>query len=359
MVGADTVSLREFAQALGRAADHLSGVESWLLSAGTSLAWMGADREQALGWLRGDGRRLLGDVAGRVREASSDLIRQADEQDRASGTGGTFAGVGGGPAAPQERNKFWFWEDGFAWPWGDTADLQDDIPIDDGQFTLDNVDQENFPDCQAVSALGVLGRQDPDYFQDRIKRVGPEKYEVTLYDANGKPKVYTVEGDVPRGGVRAKDGNQSWMTLYEAALIQAGVLHKDGSYGDSAGMGVYQAVLGVSGDRSWVGKQGYPGFEGVQQAVASGRSAIVGTVERAISDESARAAGVEPLQIVENHAYMVDSVNSDGTITLVNPWGPESRYAGDHGSHRLTVTQAQYRLYFDQCVISPPRTTWK
>ena len=86
---------------------------------------------------------------------------------------------------------------------------------------------------------------------------------------------------------------------------------------------------------------------------------ILGSVKHPVSDAYARSQGVEPLQIVELHAYMVEGVNDNGTVTLVNPWGSQGGYSGDEGAHRITITEKQYQLYFNQAYQAADRSTWK
>lgn len=83
------------------------------------------------------------------------------------------------------------------------------------------------------------------------------------------------------------------------------------------------------------------------------------SVKDPVSDAYARSQGVEPLQIVELHAYMVEGVNDNGTVTLVNPWGSQAGYSGDEGAHRITITEKQYQLYFNQAYQAADRSTWK
>ncbi|SLM89509.1 hypothetical protein FM110_03760 [Brachybacterium nesterenkovii] len=330
------------------------------------MTWQGPDadafRAAVRGRIGGRGRAVAEDLSARAQE----LDRDAQEQEEASdgGDGASADGTDGGPENPEERNKFWWFEDGFAPFWGKTADLQDDIPLGREVYTFDNVDQEDIGNCLALAYLATIAKQDPEFIQNHIKRVDKEKHEVILYDSAGNPTTYTVTGDVLRTGVRGQDGNQNWMTIYEAALIQAGLLDENGEYASQrGGTSFAQAVTGSSGTVRWDGggyDQSRPSFEQFAQEITSGQPTILGTRSMAGSDDLARSQGVEPLQLVENHAYMVDSVNDDGTITIVNPWG-----AGDldgkneDGAHRMTITKEQYQLYFDAVYSAKKPSEWK
>src|SRR5699024_11283260 len=71
---------------------------------------------------------------------------------------------------------------------------------------------------------------------------------------------------------------------------------------------------------------------------------------------SRSANGVE---IVEQHAYTVESVNPDGSLTLVNPWGEGSDYEPDEGAHRITVSQDEFDHLFDGVVIADAPGDWE
>ena len=351
LIGADVAQLRELGARLSSAAEQLEGLRA-LVTSGARVPWPGPDGDAFRNHTISLAGVHLSSVATRLRDAGRNLLTQANQQEQASAVDGI--------SDPGERNPFWFWEDGFAPFWGDTADLQDNIPLDDEQFTLDNVDQENHDNCVTVSALGVMGELDPEYFQEHIEQIGPEHYEVTLYDSQGNPVVYTVQGDVPRGGVRGQDGNQSWITLYEAALIQHGVLTEDGGYnGTGTAVQVFQAVTGTPGSRVFPGESDYPSFAELQEMAETGQPVVLGTIDNELPDSTAEAYGAEPIQLVENHAYMVDSVNPDGTINLINPWGSEGSYAEESGTHLITIDRDQYYLYFDGAYLPGDHADWR
>lgn len=362
--GADTEALRQLSQRMTTDGRRLAELVEQLAAAAEQVDWQGSDadafRAAVRGRVDGAGRAGAEDLAARAEA----LDGHAQEQDDASdGDGGS--GTGGGPENPEERNKFWWFQDGHAPPWGKTADLQDDIPLGSEVYTLDNVDQEDIGNCLTLAYLATIAKQDPGFIQRHIKRIDKEKYEVILYDEYGNAKTYTVTGDVLRTGVRGQDGNQSWMTIYEAALIQAGLLTEDGEYASSTGgVRFAQAITGSNGTVRWDGggfDQTRPSFEQLAQEVRSGQPTILGTRSMVVSDDLARSQGVEPLQLVENHAYMVDTVNDDGTITIVNPWGTDDLGDGksENGAHRMRITQEQYQLYFNAVYSAKKPSEWK
>lgn len=361
MVGADVAELRQLSTQMSKTSELFGKTASAISATLSRSAWQGPDaRAFRDAWNRHLHSSLVR-ASEHLSSASKELTHQADEQERASSQGGVIgAGASGGtdPGTwPWEDGGYWPWDDGWRWPWEDSAPVDDDIPLDEGQFTNDNTGQRSFPDCVVISALAEMGVDDT-YLLDHIRQLDDGTYEVTLYDDRGNPVTYTVQ-DVDGGGVRGPDGSQTWMTLYEDALIQHGMLNDDGTYANGA-VKVFQAVTGAPGTRTFDGDEGYPSFADVQQAAQNGTPLVVGTNSGALTDQDARDAGVEPLQIAENHAYMVESVNPDGSVTLVNPWGPGSPgYGGDAGGHRLTVTAEQYDFYFHSAYAPAARSDWK
>lgn len=360
--GADTAEVRALSARSRAAGERLGEIIEAIGAAAASVAWTGPDadafRQAVRTSVDGQGWACVQDLADRAHE----LEAQADEQDSASEPDGA-SGESGQPR-PEEHNKFWWWQDGYAPLWGGNADLQDDIPLDDPAFTLDNVNQEDIGDCMALALMATIARQDPHYMQQHITRLDKERYQVILYDGYGNPKTYIVTGDVLRGGVRGQDCNQNWMTIYEAALIQAGLLDSKGDYAS----GVYaddfvQAITGAKGTTRWTGGgygQTMPTYESLVAQIQSGQPTSLGTPTTSVTDDYARQLGIQPLALVENHAYMVDCVNPDGTITIVNPWGDEKYPDPDkNGTHRMTITREQYELYFNAVYQAPTSDKWK
>lgn len=358
MFGADVQELRQLSQHVTRTGEKFDRAARDLTSALARSAWQGHDAQAFHDDWNGHLRASLVQAGVRLKEAGQSLVHQADEQERASSEGGSWSGGSTG-AGSGDATITWPWEDDWKWPWEDdrtTVPVEGDIPLDQGQFTNDNTGQRSYPDCVVVSALAEMGVDDA-YLREHIVQNDDGTYTVTLFDGDGNPVEYTIES-VGDGGVRGPDGSQTWMTLYEEALIQHGMLNEDGTYADGA-VKVFQAVTGAEGTRTFDGDDGYPSFATVAQAAEDGTPLVVGTTPEAISDADARAAGVVPLQIVENHAYMVSSVNPDGTVTLTNPWGSSAGYSDDTGTHHITISAEQYDLYFHSAYAPAPREDWQ
>ena len=71
------------------------------------------------------------------------------------------------------------------------------------------------------------------------------------------------------------------------------------------------------------------------------------------------ARSANGVEIVEQHAYTVESVNPDGSLTLVNPWGEGSDYEPQDGAHRITVSQDEFDHLFDGVVIADAPEDWE
>ncbi|MGP9706772.1 hypothetical protein [Brachybacterium sp. AOP24-D1-21] len=294
---------------------------------------------------------LLSAVA-EISDRARTLEQQAEEQDGVSEPDGVS------PSSPEQvdgdENKPWVWQDGFAPLWGDTADLQNDIPLDEEAFTIDSINQEGKRNCVALSILASIAHTDPEFLADHVRRVGRERYEVDLY-IDGEWTTVEVSGEVARDGVRGPDGNQNWATIYEQALIQEGVLGEEGGYSSNSGAArVLEAVTGSEprymDNDPWTHAKDMPSYENVVGSVADGEPVVLCTIDS--------STGPDGTQIVEQHAHTVESVNPDGTLTLVNPWGTNTSYDTTDGTHRITITEDEYRELFDGVVIGSPADEW-
>lgn len=349
--GADTEALRSHADAVKRAGGQLQGLGPSLVQVIASVEWVGGDAES----FREQGRQVLEQqlaaLTDRLTADGNELQAHAAEQDEASG-------AGEGPGAdPGDDNPFWPWQDGWSAPWSDKADIRDDIPLDEEQFGIEAMGQEGFPNCVTVSSLGTMAESDPQFFADRIRQIDDEHYEVELF-IDGEWKTVTVEDEVHQSGSR-DDGRQNWLTLYEQALIQEGILTEDGTYGRRGGaVDVFEAVTGAEGTRH-VGDPGE--FSGHEPAITfddaiaahqEGRAVVLGT------DNTSAVSSDGSIHLVEKHAYAIESVNPDGTITIVNPWGEDGNYRGEDGEYRVTVTREQFEGLFDSGYTSAPPEEW-
>jgi hypothetical protein len=349
-------------------------------------AWHGPDadafRQRWETW-----RGTAGSTAAALRADGEEVRTHAEQQEGASsaddasggseGSGGSGDGSAGGGAAdekgpedgPQVQSFFGGWADGGAWIWQKDRDLEDDIPLDDPDlYGLDSMNQAGVGNCQVVATLGALSEQDPEFIQEHIRRIDDETYEVTLYDENGDPVVYVVEDRLTnKDPMRGADGKQNWMSIYEDALIQHGTL-RDGTEtlagGEDPVPGDYKngyrpddlsaTITGERGDHFTLGTNHQDGVdtipsESLVDRIERGESVVLGT-----DDQNADFNGRD---VAENHAYVVESVNPDGTVTVVNPWGADGRYP-DGGGHRMDIPVDELHMHFDQAWTTPPSDRW-
>ncbi len=350
--GCDTESVRAHAERVAGAGFALEELTTRLGTSAAGVAWTGPDADLFRDRAESELNTALA-VADGLRRLARGLEGEADEQDHASAPEGG-AGAGSAGDVDGDSNKFWIWQDGWAAPWGSTADLQNDIPLDESEFTVDSINQEGKGNCVALASLAAVAHADPEFLAEHVRRVGRERYEVDLF-IDGEWKTVEVTGEVDKDGVRGADGNQSWATIYEQALIQEGVLDEDGGYSSNGqGASVIQAVTGGDLEYGYDGGaplQEMPHYRDVVRAAEAGHPVVLCT-----ENTSRSANGVE---IVEQHAYTVESVNPDGSLTLVNPWGEGSDYEPDEGAHRITVSQDEFDHLFDGVVIADAPGDWE
>lgn len=330
--------------------------------------WHGPDadgfRERWEAWLG-----TVRSTVAALRADGEEARTHAEEQDAASSADGAADGASGGGAAdergpedgPQVQSFIGGWSDGGAWFW--QKDLEDDIPLDDpAEYGLDSMNQAGVGNCMVVATLGALSEQDPEFIQEHIRRIDDETYEVTLYDENGDPVVYTVEDRLTnKDPLRGADGDQSWMSIYEDALIQHGTL-TDGT-GD-AGPGDYKSgyrpddlsatITGEKGNHYMLGTNHSNSADTVPNGTPIDRIERGETVVLGTDDHSADFGGRD---IAENHAYVIESVNPDGTVTVVNPWGADANYP-DGGGHRMDIPVDELHMHFDQAWTTPAGDRW-
>lgn len=355
LLGSDTEQLRGWADAARRGAERLEGR---LVDVGATISevtWEGPDADA----FRSDWSDLQGCMSTRLdglRAHADTADGHAEEQDAASIAEGGSAGSGSGPQGEDRPGLTWPWDDQGSWPWQRDVDLRDNIPLDDPDaYGVDAMNQGSSGNCMVVATLGILSEKDPQFFKDHIKQTGPETYEVTLYDRDGRPVVYVVDGKIAKGAMTGADGQQSWMSLYEDALIQHGMLDESGEYTDGfSSSSMQEAVTGAESNYYMVGKIARPGTDSLSkeqliQEIESGGSVVLGTY-----DDSADAEGRE---FVENHAYVIESVNDDGTVTVVNPWGGDANY-WFNGEHRTDIPIEELDEHFTTAWVTAPEDEW-
>lgn len=354
-LGSDTEQLRAWADRARQGGEHLEGRLAELESMILVVPWEGADAEGFRAEWSAVRGRAFSQVA-RLRADATEVDGHAEEQDHASSVDGAGGGSGAGAGGEDRPGWTWPWDDQGSWPWQGDVDLRDDIPIDDpDEYGLDAMNQGRSGNCMVVATLGALSEKDPQFFMDHIEQTGPETYEVTLYDHDGEPVVYTVDGEIAKGAMTGADGQQNWMSLYEDALIQHGMLDESGEYSDSySGSSMQQAITGAESEYYLVGNIGRSGVDRLSdqqlvEEIDSGGTVMLGTY-----DDSADANGRE---MVENHAYVIESVNDDGTVTVVNPWGEDALY-WFNGDYRTDIPIEEIGEHFDTAWVSTSSEEW-
>lgn len=371
--GARTEQLEQLAVSTREEGRRAAQLHDVLDSAVRTVTWVGEDAEQL--------RTRWQGVSAQWRSTLEALAVRGDELDEHAQAQERASAVEGGPAGIAEDGAAEYDDTGFAWigwhnglfgfdggfnPFTGRRNLRDDIPIDDpSEYGIASMNQEGVPNCITIAMLGGLSEQDPQYFMDRIEQIGPEHYEVTLYQ-DGKPVTVTVDGEVISNGARGSDGLQNWMTLYEAALVQHGVLEEDGSYAGSAGT-VVEAVTGVPMPQDLQILQDPVSGTGLGwdiESFGSGRTLDAQAIE-ALQDQGYTVvlgtensdADREGVSLVENHAYLVAGANGS-TIHLENPWGAGSDYTGGNGDRAPHLTPEQIMANIDSVYAAPPRDQW-
>lgn len=256
--------------------------------------------------------------------------------------------------------------------WWDPLGIWDDDSKPDesvNEHTLDDtnwdpayVSQGSIGDCYAVST--IMGYMSTEEGQELLKqniRWDDDKngYLVTLYE-NGKPKEYLVD-KVYEQGVDQVDGHTLWLwtntshnvvSLYEAALAQAT------SYDDiNDGGTAVSAIEAITGRPATFVDFNHDGFDNsldqMSNALDAGSPVIatVGPPHGTIPLEDVtilRPNGkteVADVDIVRNHAYEVERVESDGSVWVRNPHGPDN--AADGGG-LIHLTRDQFSRCFTQ-----------
>jgi hypothetical protein len=109
--GADTEQLREYSRLMSDRAASLEELHAKLNPlVMDDSAWRGSDGEAFRSTWSGDVSGTFRDVADRLRKRSEDLGNQADEQDRASESGGDSGGgegSGHGKSSEEDSSSFW------------------------------------------------------------------------------------------------------------------------------------------------------------------------------------------------------------------------------------------------------------
>jgi hypothetical protein len=158
-----------------------------------------------------------------------------------------------------------------------------------------------------------------------------------------------LDSDGAVAGAHGTNG-QTWPAYYEKAFAvvyaEDGGGAPDGKSGqpyDVTEQGTYGAIEWDYNDKAPSYITGNPphsvsGFDGAVSAFNSKEGVIVASQSDPPSDA--------PNGYVTRHVYYVESVNQDGTVTLGNPWGPNST--------KITVGEDEFnRLFKDPQAMQP------
>ena len=347
-VGADPRQLTELAKKLKADGETIASAPAQIAAQLHRSTWKGPDADAFRSAWSGKLTPQLGRAAEALRGAASDLLRNAVEQDQASGSfdAANYGGLLDGESWSDVIN--WvqgggFWVDDLtAEDLGGTITVGDpeSVPVDgpeaQEQFAdLSQVNQGSIGDCWLISALAAVGHSDPQWIDDHIDYVDGA-WEVTLYE-NGEPVTIRVEPDslVDRG---ARDGDESvsWMSIYEQAVAQhlgGDPVDYNSIVADSTTRG-FELITGSAGSESILP----PSMEDLSDALGNGQP-ITGMTDP-----------IHPWRddLVAAHVYIVSEVDVDaGTVTVVNPWGP-GPYGGDYADvgDTITMSYADYQANF-------------
>jgi Calpain family cysteine protease len=235
----------------------------------------------------------------------------------------------------------------------------------DGIEPNSQVNQGELGDCYFLSSVAAVAASDPGFIQSHIWENANGTYTVKLYQ-NGQPVDVTVLPDLPDGGGAydhiPADG-ALYVALYEKAFAQL-----EGGYGNIGNGGWPQNALATITGKSTTAENwdngsntfeqiltlGFAGNAGsppslstIQALLASGQPVTAATTGHDVWIDNDKN---DPLEVVGDHAYRVESVTTDPQtgqqmITLVNPWGQDGT---GQALATVTLTQQQFDHYYDQ-----------
>jgi hypothetical protein len=206
-------------------------------------------------------------------------------------------------------------------------------------------------DCYFLAALASIADTDPNIIRQAIAPLGDGTYVVQYY-RNGKANYVRVDPDLPASGsslVYAKTGpdGELWAPLMEKAYASFRVPGQS-SYAslDTGNVStVYVAITHTGTSAQYTsGASASTVFNYLSSNLAAGHPVAAGTYSSASGP------------IIGNHYYMVQSVQTVGSVqyvTVYNPWGYDGGTSTDSnpGDGLVTLTIAQFMQYFsDACV---------
>lgn len=348
--GADIEQLRALARTMSQHSDRVNSLSTELGQLLSRAPWDGRDAAAFRSAWDSEHRPTLKRVAAELRSQAQELIRNADQQDKAS-TGATESDRPGGPDSNPPGDP------GPLDPDRPDVDVPGDIREDPDAGDPRDIKQGQIGDCWLLAGIGSVaqtleraGKLD-EFLAEHLRPVGdpPTHWVVTLYQ-DGKPVEVTVEAKSTDGGVRGADGQPNWLSIYERAAAE----HRGGSYDDIDGgysSDAMELMTGRSAD-----SDGELDLAEIEDKLAGGQAVSVGTEDTKDDDFDWvwESDEVNRTDVVPNHAYMVVEVKTNGdgekVVVLANPWGPAGgNMSGDdhHKAGTLELTEDEYKENFD------------
>lgn len=211
--------------------------------------------------------------------------------------------------------------------------------VDGPQYN--DIRQGYLGDCYYLASLAAMADTDPALVRQMIAPLGDGTFAVRFY--RGGQEVYLrLDADLPANGgslVYAGVGpdNELWVPLMEKAY--AYFRYGQNSYSSIEGgwmATVNTELTGMGNQTMWTGGSASSFVSWMAGQLAAGHAVTLGS--------NSNASG----PIVGGHAYMVKSVNGDGTVTVFNPWGVDGGSSTDANRYDglVTLTAAQVTQYF-------------
>lgn len=253
---------------------------------------------------------------------------------------------------------------GYTWPpagwpsggsWADTP-LPSTI-LDGATFDPEDVQQGGIGDCYVISAVMALMQttEGDTLLRDNIRWDDARQgYWVTLYP-DGVPTPFFIDHGLYEGAT--ENGGPGVVSLYEAAYSQyeTWATLNGGSASDA-----FPVLTGTEAVRNgWDVAKGETWDPTESQAALANGQVIVASscdfsdvpnptieVSKYTPYGSTYATDVE---IVGPHAYTVVSVEADGDVWVMNPWGDEN---GADGGGAFCVSASDFETYFRAVSIS-------
>jgi len=341
--GADVQKLRDLARVLRTGGDELTDITSAVERVVTEVAWTGFDRESFLSEWTTSHRQAMTATATALHGLSDVIAANADAQQSTSdelvGGGASGGGPGGGGGNPSGGG-------GEPQRGGEGGNPDDNgkhttippVDLDEESFKPDNISQGQMGDCGLLANLAAVAKADPEFLQEHISYDEKSNtYTVTLYE-DGEPVEVKVEGSLIDAAAHEGDGTTAgWVSIYEKAAAQhrGGYEHIQGQPPED----LYEMITGESAGRyetdaffPWNERS----VDEIRDDLDAGKPVTAWT-----------PGDLDDPDIVGGHAYMVESVDEDGNVRVMNPWGPN---AGE--PHYVTLTAEEFKSKFSEVAVS-------